>query len=304
MTWTAYQITFRLESPLHVGHLKIGNLQRTRHYVPGKTLWGALTARLTRDFPELGEAYQTVGQHVSNELAFSYFYPAIDHNEPLYPDYTSNGLCYGSSKMAPDEFAWRVLSSYASTAVDARRTAAEEGSLHEVEFISPRDREKGDPVYLVGYIFKRRGCQLRWQKTLDRLQLGGERGYGWGRVSKCELGKLSCEKLKLFDLCEVDLRQERLIITMLKGSQILAHTSTDGIQARGQIEPWLGRETLAAERHGAKLSQAQVCWVPGSRIVDESRLIICPYGLWEPLSPSTPGSAKMPGDRQGAAEGG
>ena len=45
MAWRAYKIVLRLRSPLHIGRGKVGNLQRTRPYVAGRNLWGALTAR-------------------------------------------------------------------------------------------------------------------------------------------------------------------------------------------------------------------------------------------------------------------
>ena len=49
MAWTHYRLKFRLISPLFVGFRRSGNLWETRRYVPGKVLWAALTARLTRD---------------------------------------------------------------------------------------------------------------------------------------------------------------------------------------------------------------------------------------------------------------
>lgn len=211
MTWTAYHVVLRLMSPLHVGHLAVGNLKRTRHYVPGKTLWGALTARLTRDFPDLGGSYEKIGQRVNEELAFSYFYPALkpEMDQALYPDYTPNGLRYGSEQIATDKFTWSLISSFASTAVDARRTAAEEASLHEVEFISPRDRETGCPVYLVGYVFEQEGCKLPWQDVLNRLQLGGERKYGWGRVCTDVVEALDGNSVELLSRYRVQLEGDR-----------------------------------------------------------------------------------------------
>src|SRR5947199_6878046 len=75
------------------------------------------------------------------------------------------------------------MGSYASTSLANGRNA-EEGSLHETEFIAPHTRGD-DPkqVYLVGYIFEnKQGEKLPWQGILRKLQFGGERGYGWGRV--------------------------------------------------------------------------------------------------------------------------
>ena len=65
--------------------------------------------------------------------------------------------------------------------MNATNNAAEESSLHETEFIAPQTRD-GDPVYLLGYVFVQEGCKLLGENALDKLQFGGERGYGWGRV--------------------------------------------------------------------------------------------------------------------------
>ncbi|MFQ5793574.1 MAG: hypothetical protein ACE5JP_00810 [Candidatus Bipolaricaulia bacterium] len=283
MTWTAYRVVLRLRSPLHIGHLKVGNLQRTRHYVPGKTLWGALTARLTR---EQGRTDYTgkgsVGEQVHNELAFSYFYPAIDIDKPLYPNYTDEGLCYGPDEITSDEFEWRLLNSYAATALAAQRASAEEGSLHETEFISPylrsENNEEPKPVYLVGYVFEGEDCSLDWKKALDRLQLGGERKYGWGRV--CPTGQPTPAN-KLFGYELDELSGERPVVTVQKNAPLLAHTNANDVKASGQIEPLIGRETKRGSEFGRQLSEEpQICWIPGSHVHEQTRLTIRWDGLW------------------------
>lgn len=91
MAWTFYELRFRLLSPLHIGHQKIGNIQRTRHYVPARVLWGALTARLTRDgrarrLANVGEGdYVGMGTLVKEQIAFTYFYPAVAGQPPVFP---------------------------------------------------------------------------------------------------------------------------------------------------------------------------------------------------------------------------
>jgi hypothetical protein len=282
MNWKAYCIVFRLMSPLHVGHLKIGNLMRTRHYVTGKTLWGALTARLTRDFPVLGGDYTAIGERVNEELAFSYFYPALQLDKPLYPHYGEQGLRYGSNQMKPDEFAWRLLSSYASTALNPGHASAEEGSLHDTEFISPYDEETGKPIYLVGYIFERQGCKLPWREVLGRWQLGGERRYGWGRV----LAEGMPTAATTFFSHTLELSGERPAVQVEADQPILAHVAAAGEhEARGQIEPFVGRETGADGRFGGSgLQNAQICWEPGSRVGEEAVFEIGAYGLWERAS--------------------
>src|SRR5439155_24257778 len=126
---------------------------------------------------ELGRNdYNEIGKQVDQQLAFTYFYPSpLPDSVPLWP-WTKQW----------DKFAWSFLGSYASTAlVNAHN--AESGSLHETEYIAPYLRheepnQEPSPVYLVGYIFAEENCELPWRKVLDKLQLGGERSYGWGRV--------------------------------------------------------------------------------------------------------------------------
>jgi len=277
MTWTAYKIVFRLLSPMHIGWIKQGNVQRTRPYVTGKALWGALTARLTRDFPHLGGDYETVGKRVSDELAFSYFYPAVGETVDLWP--------WGERA---DEFAWRYLGSYASTALNYGCNTAEEGSLHETEFIAPHTRD-GRPVYLVGYIFERQGCTLPWQEVLSRLQLGGERTYGWGRVG---LHKLLDNGQEFFnsDLA-LDLNGKRPVVTVSADKELLAHALAAEFQGRrpvpgvsGPIEPLLGRETTNPQRFGGDLPPARICWQPGGTLTAGAKIIIGEYGIWEGIA--------------------
>jgi len=279
MTWTAYKIVFRLLSPMHIGWIKQGNVQRTRPYVTGKALWGALTARLTRDFPNLGGDYNSVGQRVRDELAFSYFYPAVSENVDLWP--------WGDTA---DEFAWRYLGSYASTALDYSNNTAQEGSLHETEFIAPFTRQ-GQPVYLVGYLFERQDCTLPWREVLSRLQLGGERTYGWGRVH-CQNG--STEVLAgepLFGLYAIQLDRKRPVLQATREAPLLAHALAAEFQGRrpvpgvsGPIEPMLGRETTNPQRFGGDLPPARICWQPGGTLTAGAKIIIGEYGIWEGIA--------------------
>ena len=80
MAWQAYRLVFRLESPLHVGWRKIGNLMQTRYYVPGRVFLGAVTTNLAR---WLGETnYRQTGEWVRENLRFGYFYPAENPDKP------------------------------------------------------------------------------------------------------------------------------------------------------------------------------------------------------------------------------
>jgi len=129
MNWLAYRVIFRLCSPLHIGWGRVGNLQRTRPYVTGRTMWGALTMRLTRNMLNGGGAatnsneYQRIGEDIHNKLAFTYFYPTIksDNYQINWP--------WKNTEL----FRRRFLSCYGSTALSYPQQSSETGMLHETE---------------------------------------------------------------------------------------------------------------------------------------------------------------------------
>ncbi len=274
MGWRAYRVVLRLLAALHVGAGQVGNLQRARPYVTGKALWGALTARLARDCPELHFDYRRAGRWVNEALAFSYFYPAIGREVDVWP--------WGETA---DEFAWRYLDSYCATALSYDRNAAQDASLHEVELVAPYARD-GRPVYLVGYIMEREPGEVPWRQALSRLRLGGERGYGWGRVA---LAGEPMEEDLLFDRYAIATDTARPVLRA-EGSTpppLLAHTlacdqgAGKGMAAQGTIEPLVGRETADAGRFGNLCSAAVVCWAPGATVEGGARLAVASYGMWE-----------------------
>jgi hypothetical protein len=272
--WTPYRISLRLLSPLHIGWRKIGNLQQTRPYVTGRSLWGALTAGIARS--ENRTDYERIGKLVDDELRLTYFYPKTKSDEVdiwpwIEPGCTDDGV--KSNRRNIDEFSWLYLGSYANTALVGRK--AEEGTLHETECIFPKTRT-GEQVNLLGYIIEKNNTALNWQKALKRMQLGGERRYGWGRV------ELASEPHKCERCFGYEFQNENLPkIVVPKNESVLAHTLADGLDCEmGTIEPLVGRETSRGG-FGSRLSVAQICWVPGSRPKNVDRFEILPRGIWQ-----------------------
>jgi len=274
MGWKAYRVVLRLLAPLHVGAGQVGNVQRARPYLTGKALWGALTARLARDGAGMQGDYVRAGRWVNEALAFSYFYPAVGPQVDVWP--------WGDTA---DEFAWRYLDSYCATALSHDRNAAQDASLHEVEFVAPYARD-GRPVYLVGYIIERQPGEVPWRQALSRVRLGGERGYGWGRVALAGQ-PLAEEALFGRYVMASDAARPVLRAEGSARSPLLAHTlacdgrAGKGVVAQGTIEPFVGRETADAGRFGNQCSAAVVCWAPGATVEGGTRLAVASYGLWE-----------------------
>ena len=279
MAWKQHALCFRLLSPLHIGGRQAGNLRQTRGYVPGNVLWAALTARLTRDSGNgaCGGQYLEMGRSVKEHFRFSYLYPALpldstkavvspDDLETFYPWEPDGGFDY------------RFLDCHAGSALDYSRRTAAGGQLREVEFIRPWTRpltgeDGATPVHLAGVAYVREGLPgplAGWGRALDRIQLGGERGYGWGRVRLAWAPKEG--------------PSEDPVVRVSAGDPILAHVRVDAasVDVSGAVEPLVGwaRDNRENRSTRWRLSKAVICYAPGA-IVQSARLFrIGENGLW------------------------
>lgn len=263
--WTLYQVSLRVLSPIHIGWKKTSNLQQTRFYVPAKTIWGALTARITRD--QNSSDYKGIGDIINKNLRFSYFYPSDNRSKVSKSDFPWEDN---------SRFSWKYVGSYQSAALENK--TAMEGMLHETECILPKTRE-GEQVYLIGCIIEKNGCEIDWKTALPKIQIGGERGYGWGRIT-LENEPMLCSNLFGYDSL-ISLNEP--IIKVQKGEFILSHTFASEAyeqQIEGNIEPFVGRITENG-KFGENFSEAKICWIPGSKLVNsDMKFKICENGLW------------------------
>jgi len=265
MTWYKNKLVFRLLAPLHIGYRTAGNLMQTRGYVPGKVLWAALTARLTRDEDNGadGQRYIEIGQQVQDHFRFTYLYPATQNVNGFETHYPWD-----------EDFDYLFLNSYASTALNYASQSAEEAMLHETEFIAPHTRT-GQSVYLVGNVYTKTDLPApleNWPKALEKIQLGAERGYGWGRVRK-----VSC-----------DSQGERFYnepAAELYDGHITAHLKAEKVSGIvGPVEPLIGweRNNDINRKSNWRLSdEAIICYAPGAKVTGEGDFTIGPNGVWE-----------------------
>lgn len=289
MSWSKYSLVFRLHSPLHVGLAKTGNLKQCRGHIPGRLLWAALTARLTRDLGHGAHArrYEEIGEKVRQNFRFRYLYPAR-----LRP-----GVAGFSSPADLDEFAarWKensknfdyeFVGSYASAALDYTMRAAEPGALHETEHLLAHTRPHASmpsrPVFMVGDVYAD-DCVAsdtdlaNWQTAIRSLQLGAERKYGWGMVSL------------VAGLDSPETGIDEPVISFDRDAHLPAHAvaSTQGLlgkvsDIRGEVEPMVGWEYNNDQPGKGKWrisGDPLICYVPGARVQKTMHLHIAPYGL-------------------------
>jgi len=202
MTWLRVPLCLELESPLHIGFLpnRPGTVvAQTRCYVPGKNLWGAVTATVTPWLYPTQKAgnFRDVGAAIREQMAFSYFYLS-DGQQLFTPDYGENGLQWG--ELEDRLFRSQFIGSQVSSAI-GEAGGAEQESLHEIEFVRHYVGSPGKisrKVLLTGAVWVRKDASIA-QSTLavrdgsvflnevdvfQEIVVGGERNYGFGRLRR------------------------------------------------------------------------------------------------------------------------
>ncbi len=303
MSWQIHKLVYQAKSPIHIGYHKLGFIQRTRYYITGKAMWGAMTANITRAFyGESGakaEDYEKVGKKLCGEIIPSYFYPAIKQGEaqydPLLPRFGKQGLKYG--KYSAEEFERRFIHSFGQTAIEAANLTAEDNTLHETEYIASVIEKDGEqkPVYFVGYIFAKtptvkfdevNGAEEKsWddiKEIISEIFVGGERRYGFGRLRLDP--SLMIYPAEDFFGYKVDTNIASFNIPY--GEPIHGHLPVkENLILKGDIEPLVGREWGTGKDgevvFGQKVSNAKICWMPGSIIEEGKSLKIGDYGIFE-----------------------
>jgi hypothetical protein len=263
MSWTLYRWIWRVETPLFVGMPPSGSLNRSRLYLPARTMHGAVAAELARlngndktDFPDYGK----FGKEVGVNCRFTYLYPAEKYNDqfltwlPRYVAAERDGQdrkteqkvglrwcpCPQDSKedLSDRGFRRRLFDSRAGTAIASETDSASEGTLRETECIHPwwRDssgnRAESNPVFLLGYVFLRNNGFRRQLESLETLFVGGDTKYGLGKIKKEQWDDLSTASFVFGNT--VNLADEE---PKIKSDFVWGHASASaGINMQGRKE--------------------------------------------------------------------
>jgi len=320
--WACYKVYLEAKAPIHIGYgAKLGIVDRTRYYIPAKNIWGALTSLVAKSIMEnySPKLYQRIGEFLNENIKFSYFYPVeykrtngkIQVQQVFAPCYKEDGLKFGVCKdkkaISLEEFERIFISSFVLTAIDKTSKSAEEGSLHEIEFIRDRIKcgtEVKPPVF-VGYFFVRdeplkikvetKEVEISFADSieangvkLNEIWVGGERNYGFGRVKIIKLSQENSkdDTIDLFNSgIKIDItREQPMILCEERRIIALSHVNTESLDTkliRGDMEPLIGRE-WSERGSGQKISQvAKICITPGSQFVCDRVLSIGNFGIWE-----------------------
>ncbi len=261
--WKAIEVILKAKSPIHIGERKMGMVDLTRRWIPGKNFWGAFTAIGAKELmseynPKI---YQYLGDYLKEVVKFTPFYPYSLTDKTTYIPYYGKGcleyLCCQKDNdiktISDYEFDSLNVDSYTSTAIDSNSSTASKSQLHELEFLRPG-------LGFRGYIIFKEGAQLSdsknlvenvedcsllnreiltcletWSQFLGDQGLGGDRSRGFGRVSLWKWDQPKEPKTLFYDQIEINQDNglklenwtwgwdEEVTVTFGKGDKQISH---------------------------------------------------------------------------------
>ncbi len=189
-------LIFKQLQPLHIGMGPYGVMNETRIFIPGWTMWGALTKAYNLNFGEDLSKNKDLFEHISC------FWPAFDASGEtvLFPDFKKGKFYLGH--YSEEEFRFQFVETVVSTAITPVSRMATDESLHEIDVLLPSAKEtlsgksKVQELFWVGvlklnYKQKQQGKE-NGEKFLNHAQssgntlqivVGGESRYGLGRLA-------------------------------------------------------------------------------------------------------------------------
>lgn len=288
MSWALYRWTWDLRAPLYLGLPPAGSLNRTRLFVPARTLWGALVAELARHEAEEGAAeYEAVGATLRRDARFGYLFPAefsAGRWQAWLPSYRDGvGLVWAreddlNSCISDRSFRRRVLDARPGTSIDPVNDAAEEGSLRETECIQLRWRAEDGAtdiaLAMTGYVFLREDALSRRLETIRQVFVGGDTRYGLGLLD-CQRGLISAERF-FGDRVELDGDAPIVTSSVLRAHAVAEDPEPTLFGARERVVCWRWNQLGRGEHEKSH-------WTPGSKTVGPVRWRVCDVGTWKPV---------------------
>ncbi|MGC9365336.1 MAG: RAMP superfamily CRISPR-associated protein [Fidelibacterota bacterium] len=182
-----YELTFKQLQPLHIGMGNYGIMAPTQLFLPGNTMWGALTCAYGHNLGKIEDKLDKKEKNRFTEI--SNFYPVID-GKTLFPDFKNGELCFGN--YSEIEFRYEFTDTTMSTSILPENQSAKDQGLHEIEVLLPFSKGNNNHRLLWRGILK-----IEEDKQADSyiregltIIVGGESGYGFGMMKLQEIRPL------------------------------------------------------------------------------------------------------------------
>jgi hypothetical protein len=178
-----YKLVFKQLQPIHIGAGNYGVINETRIFIPGWTMWGALTKTYNlqskKDLSENQELFEDI----------SCFYPSFDKegNDVLFPNF-KKGEFYLGEEYSEKKFRAKFVDTYVSTAIMPNSRMAKDESLHEIDVILLGaktdfiEKEVEKQLYWVGILKIDEDTKNNFLIENLKITIGGDARYGLGKL--------------------------------------------------------------------------------------------------------------------------
>ncbi len=201
-----YELVFEQLQPIHIGKLNYGVISETEIFIPGQTMWGALT----KYYNLYSNANLNENQDVFSTITC--FYPSFDGENVLTPLY-KNGKFHLGENITEDEFRFAYIDTIVSTAVRSPSKEAVDESLHEIDVLLPKPKnelpeknickeENLKWIGLVGIEENNENIINLLHKNRLEINIGGEIKYGLGMMILKTIKKVDRQLLEDWNLDE------------------------------------------------------------------------------------------------------
>ena len=172
-----YKLVFKQIQPIHIGQGSYGVVNETRIFIPGWTMWGALTKAYNLQKGNKLSENQDLFKNISC------FYPCFDNEgkDVLFPEFRNGEFYLGN--YSEEKFKAKFVDTFISTAINPKYNSAQDESLHELNIILPggkkdyRENEKEEQIYWSGVIELEDNTEVP-----DEIYIGGDARYGLGKM--------------------------------------------------------------------------------------------------------------------------
>jgi len=206
MSW--YKLIFKQNQPIHVGFSKWGVVKETDIFISGQTMWGALTNMYAQKYNKNPNDIKTYFEQISN------FFPSFDGKNILKPQYKDGEFYLGD--YSEEKFRYYFVDTSVHTAIIPLNRSAKDESLHELDFILPKPKQKienftSGNLYWIG-IINVEPTISNFEEFFHKLKiyLGADCRYGYGELEFVD--KISIDNtLDEFFLedCEIKIKENK-----------------------------------------------------------------------------------------------
>lgn len=280
-----WDITLQLLSPLQIGAGTLGMVERTELFIPGRVIWGALTATLVQRAlinPSYDD-YLRVGKQISpHETHFGTFFPSVDKGVTCWLPIYQQGQRVWRPRADPacnetlteEEIRNRLVTGLAGNATEPDRMATDDGSLHETDMIAPviRSGNMFFPVCFRGVVSLPASITINnhvqevneetLAAVLNQCRLGGGRKRGWGSV---KVHSISRRESAARSLTYQNYGLDYVLLTAP-----VHPVKAEHIGSTGRTFLAVYREHSGSKGSGRDFSASTLCWETGTLIPKEN----------------------------------